>query len=128
MREIKFRAWSKRKKKWYIPFLHDSFVFEDGREMVDGITTDDPILQYTGLKDKNGFKDIYDGDIDKSTGFYVGWNQLHCCCGLFDKNGFKKEIMADEYHSDGTKKSVWQSDSIEVIGNIYENPELLESK
>ena len=79
-------------------------------------------MQYTGLKDKNDKgKEIYEGDIVKCL-FYNNLNILiekvlfvvfkNGSFGVSDGKGFKV------FESDTTK-------SVEIIGNIYENPELL---
>ena len=116
MREIKFRAWDREKKKLVGPF-------EVGSEASMLWL---PEMQYTGLKDKNG-KEIYDGDI--TTRGIVEW----CECLNWDSGGsnhpgfyFKDRYEHNErgclaYH-DGF------DEDIEVIGNIYENPELLKVK
>lgn len=107
MREIKFRAWDNEDKKW----LSDIAVYGDGQ--VQGTTSDlrdldsdyDNIIlmQYTGLKDKNGKgKEAYFGDIAK------------------DKHGQIFEII-DDYKFLSHLEGIW----FEVIGNIYENPELI---
>jgi uncharacterized phage protein (TIGR01671 family) len=118
-REIKFRAFDKEKKvmfeifdnttqkDWYLPSWKENFE----------------VMQFIGLKDKNG-KDIYEGDIDKSD-LYVAYNQLHCCFGLFGKYGYIRDIQSDCYDKKGKTLKHWQSFEIEIIGNIYENPELL---
>ncbi len=74
------------------------------------------MLEYTGLKNKNG-KEIYDGDICK---FVKGGAIFKC---IFNLGRF--------YLSDGLcgfyMKEDW-NEEVEVIGNIYENPELLKEK
>lgn len=71
--------------------------------------------QYTGLKDKNRVE-IYEGDIyhigDKNIRYVVVWN---------DTRLIGKQLGSNSYAG----LSYWQ-DKIEIIGNIYENPELLE--
>ena len=121
MREIKFRAWWKDKKRfldgdeWYMtcsgakhlhyaimPYSDDDFIVE----------------QYTGLKDKNGEK-IYEGDIVRfairpSRTTVVEWwsgeEEYYPCCTT---SGFSLPYSEDGY---------------EVIGNVHEHPELLEAK
>ena len=74
-------------------------------------------LQYTGLKDKNGVE-IYEGDIIKVNGnLYEVWHS-GLAFGLIDKNKDFFEYMCQLCDMNGKV--------YEVIGNIYENPELLE--
>jgi uncharacterized phage protein (TIGR01671 family) len=110
-REIKFRAWDKSCNKMRgISGLQDCFSLRS-----DGVCNEDYILlQYTGLKDKNG-KEIYEGDILKSKS-----GNLFTC--VFYGAGFKL--------SQNNGKKVWSSNNtstLEFIGNIYENPEFTQS-
>ena len=86
------------------------------------------VMQCTGLKDKNG-KLIYEGDIikcwreDKEIGkFLVLYKKsgYRFACNFPDDNGYYIAPLADSL-------SFWEDDRLEIIGNIYENPELLES-
>jgi hypothetical protein len=112
MREIKFRA-------WYIPQKQmQEWVGPDGLNGAKRYFTqmvDDPeivLLQFTGLKDKNG-KEIYEGDVIRST-----WNH-----GIFkvewDSHNGEWILCSDCSTTEGKYAGT------EVIGNIYENPELL---
>jgi len=123
MREIKFRAWNKKEKfldtAWSIDFEHGE-VCHRAHNMSD---LDDCILmQYTGLKDKNG-REIYEGDIVRLcyNGFY---NNVEIFKGevIFEEGSFEVKAKG-EYTClhDGTGLT-----TSEVIGNIYENKELLE--
>jgi len=120
MREAKFRAWDGIRKKMSEPFnlymLKDGYFIdrEGTAEASTFILSDCDILQYTGLKDKNGEK-IYEGDVVKGI-FYEG----------------KLETMKIEWHErmagfiiSGYPMHIHGLHGVEVIGNIYENPELL---
>lgn len=69
------------------------------------------IMQFTGLKDKNG-KEIYEGDIVRCNEQFV--EQV-----VFLNGGFQTTQDGETF-----KVSAWGWDTMEVIGNIYENPEL----
>ena len=72
------------------------------------------LMQFTGLKDKNG-KDIYEGDICKA--IYTGSS------AMVYKNQI--EWNESEYSFSFANAPLWTWEQIEVIGNIYEHPELI---
>ena len=126
-REIKFRAWDKAKK--WMCFFGPDFDMDDDYNFLAFLTPKNIsgplgdhnsmerylLMQFTGLKDKNG-KEIYEGDIlsfqfDNPVANYklaVEWKtgMTECCQNSFD--GYETKDL----------------DNAEVIGNIYENPEL----
>ena len=67
--------------------------------------------QYTGLKDKNN-KEIYEGDIVRGT--------------MSDFNCYRVFCVQFDVEEGGYRWFQWSLDSLEVIGNIYQSPELLE--
>lgn len=124
-REIKFRAWVESRKKMVYFNLFDT----DGDYHIDEecCLEECPTMQHTGLKDKNG-KEIYKGDIlrhiinDNSTqtGLFVDMRVVFmggAFCVERDTLNGKREFYLGGYYKES-----------EVIGNIYENPELLEEK
>jgi len=130
MRDIKFRAWSKSDNKYYYRVLvgntdntDDQYVCSsvyDGDKWVHFDEYCGVIEQYTGLKDKNG-TEIYEGDVVKVEGdgeiYRVKW--IHSGFGLEPRyNSPRYPVLGN----------VELRKKIEVIGNIHENPELLEEK
>lgn len=121
MREIKFRAWDKNsskiypveqwsKKSWVaIPVQ----VTEDDWELEQRKMEDVVIMQFTSLLDKNG-KEIYEGDVVKCRTELDFINKEI----VFENGMFA--VLSGEYVIEIPKLM-----DIEVIGNIYEHPELL---
>lgn len=113
MREIKFRAWNKDGRYW----LTDPTSPWGGiNSAIHHIQDNYELMQYTGLKDKNG-KEIYEGDIVKIGNDLieeVKW------VGVGDWMEDKQPMVG--FVSHGT---IYKGKPIEVIGNIYENKDLL---
>jgi len=131
MREIKFRAWDKIHKEmstW--PSLYDNpnlweYILSHNEQFENWIG-DIVLMQYTGLKDKNG-TEIYEGDILLFNNSHNGMNRKWKCVVKYRGGSFVCEYPVDgvynHFDSWNVPKVTW-----EVIGNIYENPELLEEK
>ena len=133
MREIKFRAWDIEYKQW-IPF-EDIVIYGDGQmyadrringgDIVDTVSPPAVIFeQFTGLRDKSG-KEIYEGDIvrlirddydnSRFDGWIVSMRRPEYIELVSPDGGDGIQFLDFEYHAEP-----------EVIGNIHENPELLE--
>ena len=133
---IKFRAWMKS-LKWMCDVTNISFdskfvdICQQGdteryTEMsveFDEIT----LMQSTGLFDRNG-KEIFEGDII-TNGKDVMCMKRHNTLGFYVEQKGKVEFIADCAILEEFEEDVKEiADSLEIIGNIYENPELLEEK
>ena len=120
-REIKYRAWNIVTKTMIDLKKLTPLALNESMANTDGIFIpflDDLILmQYTGLKDKNG-KECFEFDLVK----YADGRPREVA---FVNGGFSVH-MAESYQSYGMKR-LGHTD-FEIIGNIYENPELLKQK
>lgn len=146
MREIKFRVWCKENEQ-FIQFNKIGFLEDGSLWYVQGVDETNPpyfenqndweLMQYTGLKDKKSVE-IYEGDIVRFTNSIdeiynevgkVTWEQSECNfvaqyktanCVTQEENGTTITIylISNETYRECVE--------YEVIGNIYENPELLE--
>ena len=132
-REIKFRAWDKKTEQIFtveglnwssvdkqlqtVYSMSDFGALQNGQNSGDYRRTDEEVelMQYTGLKDKNGVE-IYEGDI------VVGYPDIVSSASKAPAI----VSMWDMSWCAGTEQLSNNDDSIEVIGNIYQNPELLE--
>lgn len=127
MREIKFRVWDLLSSKFRLDVVVtlDGKVFETqsaGNEINDYTNQSDFILmQYTGLKDKNGVE-IYEGDIVNALYEYDVWDETKRKVTEVVK--LKLSTNLDTEYTGGPEEVLHYSD-IEVIGNIYENQDLL---
>lgn len=130
MREIKFRAWDLSHREMI--YISDFYWFEENgvRDVHgEGIAGRYVILQFTGLKDKNG-RDIYEGDIVQFHGYIIKWEKGQEMKVPVDTN-MEVEWSLDicgEYGCVGWNLSSFDASEVEIIGNIYEHPELMEVK
>ena len=123
MREIKFRAWEKNLKE-IIPI--DSISFE--HKIVNMTSAwrffnEIELMQYTGLKDKNG-KGIYEGDLITIDNPFIAHEKAIGVALIVFSHDYVGGWVAEskgEHMNIGTRTHM-----ISVVGNIYENPNLME--
>lgn len=126
MREIKYRAYHKTLKieldVLVIDWLNELVDLEGG--LLEQEFKDVELLQYTGRKDKNGVE-IFDGDIVSSIDFEH--NREHKGIVVFDRGGFRVAVNLKGFKFNLPFSSFEGNESsLQVLGNIYQNPELLE--
>ncbi len=115
-REIKFRAWDKEEKIMCYQEKGVGSFFEIGGSYLEELFYNDDVvvMQYTGLKDRNG-KEIYEGDIVRQTLPATG--TISTAEIIYSRGRFCLD--------NGTIPDDLIPEACEVIGNIYENPELI---
>lgn len=129
-REIKFRIWRAPDEYTKVSWMEswDSLLNYSMSDIFQLDNPDDVLEQYTGLKDKNG-KDIYEGDI-------LAWHsniyRKHDWVGLvlYRGAGFAVQESDKSYSSPEWLDCACRKDAniIEIVGNVHENPELLEEE
>lgn len=134
MRKIKFRAWDIKLKKWIIGFDIDN----NGNIWHNHFGHPDAILmQFIGLLDKNG-KEIYEGDVVRATSRMLNFKtniptgkisiEDYYIIYVENEARFAKQIKGNCEHDVVKLRQESMTAFYEVIGNCFENPELLEDK
>jgi len=142
-REIKFRAWDKRFNLMLYPDnFYNEYISADGKVIeieewsdysgggfhTNDVSQDYILMQYTGLKDKNG-KEIYEGDVIETekmeysdSGHYIGTVKV------LGKVVFNNGRYALHLETGAMPDLSFALSFHEIIGNKYENPELLQEE
>ena len=125
-REIKFRAWDIENEiicqvyrlEWVDGKLFAGCIPHSGNMKRVLNTEENPLIEYTGLKDKTG-KEIFEGDI-------FSWLGHEVKAGKQIRPERIEEVKWDFYNLHRLENLTKGNRTVEIIGNIYENPELLE--
>ena len=152
MREIKFRAWATDSKEmyfevgfdsrgveiyWYDPELEEEVVLGD--RMANSLLQHCVLMQYTGLKDNTKWEDLTEEERKKwveagnlpsqwdGKKIYEG-DLLDCGGGDFFEVRWNRGAWRENHYDEVLESWIDYRGPVEVKGNIYENPELLEGK
>ena len=132
---IKFRAWNQIDSEYIneinaVMSLDGSHIWWDINDSGEMKYEDDPgnykLEQFTGLKDVNG-KDIYEGDAVQPVSSYINLKRGKPFEVKKDNYVYGKWIAKDISSKEFSVDGCYFSDEIQLIGNVHENPELLEA-
>jgi uncharacterized phage protein (TIGR01671 family) len=130
MRALNFRAWNKVVKQMGTPFTLKEAIDEFARISMPDENNEVIYMQYTGLKDKKG-KEIYEGDIVHAIGD-VDCREYEMVTPIICNVSGEWQVKTPDEHGVHYVHGlpvIWGGwESIEVIGNIYENPELIKEQ
>lgn len=138
-REILFRGWNKKNKKW----LYGYFCVNRGEHFIapdefvnplasyeDYVVDADTVGQYTGLKDEKGVK-IFEGDIVRFSYITDGIERIEIEClakVVFKDGSFMIKCVKGHIHN-SMQRALFAMDyfniKVEVIGNVTDNPEMV---
>jgi uncharacterized phage protein (TIGR01671 family) len=143
MREHKFRAWDKNSKKMLYNFLVDSqgetFIIRDPMlpsgdsfGFCDIIPSKDDVelMQYTGLKGKNG-KEVYEGDIvrDHYGDWIIRFGEHETSQDYYASRAYGWYCEKVKYNYEPEKCTIVDVyRKCEIVGNVYENLELIANR
>ena len=131
MREIKFRGWNPLEEDPHFFYFDLETIRDEDNEA--NWQNMELVMQYTGLKDKNG-KEIYEGDIldavESTEVFHPNRMvvEYHGMAFAFVGKTKREQPLRSEYTFDTITNSDIETYPAIVIGNIYENPELWTKK
>jgi len=138
--ELKFRAYDKKHKEminvsmidWKRETIDGNFLISASGKWGAGLEypfSEINLMQYTGIKDKNG-REIYEGDIvNVDSSFYGYWGDCFSEGGKFIVKYEEGEwILEDESEGYICSLQTANSRNAKIIGNIHENPKLLKEK
>ncbi len=124
MREILFRMYDDVKMVYDGLVIYNGELYEDWRAFEDGIKSDNPLMQYTGLDDKNGVK-IFEGDIHE-----YGGRHFTVKFGYYTDDDTHVEMYGWYFDSNSLEEQgslgVDSEKYVNIIGNIHDNPEVTE--
>ena len=125
MREIRFRIWDEENKVMIYP---DSLIWFGNESCQYNGDMGYILQQYTGMQDKDG-RDIYEGDVvELERGLSDYYYVVEWVFAGFQLVTYKKPESTVRGISDGINQGYFEdSDGVKVIGNIYENPELVQA-
>lgn len=131
MSRVKFKIWDKTRNKWLTSncgqFLlnqnGDAVFHQNGDNPLEALIEqiDYEVLLYTGIKDKNGIE-IYEGDIVE----VIFSGKLRIFQVVFDLSELDFKATNGKEHYGNNFEYLTCCDEVRIIGNIYQNPELLE--